>query len=70
MGSQTCHRDLDAWPCPGTHPLSGSQEEDCQCPCRAALSVLRFELVVIEVVHQVLGEFQNAHAHIHRAIEH
>ena len=36
----------------------------------AALSVLRFELVVIEVVHQVLGEIQNAHAHIHRAIRH
>ena len=35
----------------------------------AALSVLRFELVVIEVVQQVLGEIQNAHAHIHRAIE-
>ena len=34
----------------------------------AALSVRCFELVVIEVVHQVLGEFQNAHAHIHRAI--
>ena len=27
------------------------------------------ELVVIEVVHQVLGEIQNAHAHIHRVIE-
>ena len=35
----------------------------------AALSVLRFELVIIEVVHQVLGEIQNAHAHTHRAIE-
>ena len=35
----------------------------------AALSVLRFELVVIEVVHQVLEEIQNAHAHIHWAIE-
>ena len=35
----------------------------------ATLSVLRFELVIIEVVHQVLGEIQNAHAHIHRAIE-
>ena len=35
----------------------------------AVLSVLRFELVVIEVVHQVLGEIQNAHVHIHRAIE-
>ena len=35
----------------------------------AALSVLRFELVIIEVIHQVLGEIQNAHAHIHRAIE-
>ena len=35
----------------------------------AALSVLRFELVVIEVVHQVLGAIQNAHAHIHRSIE-
>ena len=34
-----------------------------------ALSVLRFELVVIEVVHQVLGEIQNAHAHTHRTIE-
>ena len=33
-----------------------------------ALSVLRFELLVIEVVHHVLGEIQNAHAHIHRAI--
>ena len=35
----------------------------------AALSVLLFELVVIEVVHQVLVEIQNVHAHIHRAIE-
>ena len=35
----------------------------------AALSVLRFELVIIEVVHQVLGEIQNANAHIHRATE-
>ena len=35
----------------------------------AALSVLRFELVIIEVVHQVLGEIQNVHAHIHWAIE-
>ena len=34
-----------------------------------ALSVLHFELVAIEVVHQVLGKIQNAHAHIHRAIE-
>ena len=34
-----------------------------------ALSVLRFELVVIEAVHQVFGEIQNAHVHIHRAIE-
>ena len=34
-----------------------------------ALSILRFELVVIEVVHRVLGEIRNAHAHIHRAIE-
>ena len=33
----------------------------------AALSVLHF--VVIKVVHQVLEEIQNAHAHIHRAIE-
>ena len=35
----------------------------------AALSILRFKLVIIEVVQQVLGEIQNAHAHIHRAIE-
>ena len=35
----------------------------------AALSVLRFELVIREVLHQVLGEIQNTHAHIHRAIE-
>ena len=35
----------------------------------AALSVLRFELVIIDIVHQVLGEILNAHAHIHRAIE-
>ena len=35
----------------------------------AAHTVLRFELVIIEVAHQVLGEIQNAHAHIHRAIE-
>ena len=35
----------------------------------AVLSVLRFELVVIEGVHQVVGEIQNAHSHIHRAIE-
>ena len=28
----------------------------------AALSVLRFELVIIEVVHQVLGEIKNARA--------
>ena len=32
----------------------------------AAPSVLRFELLVIKVVHQVLGEIHNAHAHIHR----
>ena len=35
----------------------------------ASLSVLRFELVIIEVVHQELGEIQNAHAHIRRAME-
>ena len=35
----------------------------------AAFSILHFELVVIEAVHQVLGEIQSAHAHIHRAIE-
>ena len=35
----------------------------------AALSVLRFELVVIEVVHQVLGEIQNTHIHIRQTIE-
>ena len=34
----------------------------------AALSILRFELIVMEVVHQVLEEIQNGHAHIHRAI--
>ena len=34
-----------------------------------ALSILRFELVVIEFVHHVLGEIQNAHAHIQRATE-
>ena len=34
-----------------------------------ALSVLRFLLIVIEVVHQLLRAIQNAHAHIHRAIE-
>ena len=34
-----------------------------------SVRVLRFELVIIEVVHQVLGKIQNAHAHIHRAIE-
>ena len=36
----------------------------------APIPVLRPELVVIEVVHQVLGEIQNAHSHEHRAIEH
>ena len=35
----------------------------------AALSVLRFELVIIEVLHQVPGEIQNAYAHLHRPIE-
>ena len=34
------------------------------------IPVLRPELVVIEVVHQVLGVIQNAHPHEHRAIEH
>ena len=29
----------------------------------AALSVLRFELVIIEVVHQVLGEIQSSCPH-------
>ena len=33
------------------------------------IPVLPLELVVIEVVHQVLGEIQNAHPHEHRAIE-
>ena len=36
----------------------------------AALSVLLFELVVKEVVHQVLRDIQNAHAQLHKAIEH
>ena len=36
----------------------------------AALSVLLFELVVKEVVHQVLRDIQNAHAQLHQAIEH
>ena len=36
----------------------------------ATIPVLRPELVVIEVIHQVLGEIQNAHPHEHRAIEH
>ena len=36
----------------------------------APIPVLGPELVVIEVVHQVLGEVQNAHPHEHRAIEH
>ena len=43
-GSQTCHTDLDVWPCPGAHPLSGSQEEGCQCPCREAGSSLHTAL--------------------------
>ena len=34
----------------------------------AALSVLRFELVVMEFVHLVLGEIQNAQSHIHRRL--
>ena len=33
------------------------------------IPVLPPELVVIEVVHQVLGEIQNAHPHEHQAIE-
>ena len=53
-------------PCPCTRPRSRSQGEGCQCPCRRAGS---FELFVKEVVHQVLGEIQNANAHIHRAID-
>ena len=36
----------------------------------ATIPVLSPELVVVEVVHQVLGEIQNAHPHEHRAIEH
>ena len=36
----------------------------------APIPVLRPELVVIEVVHQLLGEIQNAHPHEHRAVEH
>ena len=56
-GSQTCHRDLDAWPCPGTHPLDLKEKAvSVRVEELAALSVLCFELVVIEIVHQVLGE--------------
>ena len=70
-GSQTCRIGLGFEPCPCTHPRSESQGKGYQCPCRGAgaLSVLHFELVVIEVVHQMLGEVQNAHVHIYRAIE-
>ena len=71
-GSQTCRRGLVLG-----HVLVhilGFEVKEKAITVRveelAALSVLRFELVVIEVVHQVLGEIQNAHAHIHRAIEH
>ena len=67
--SQTCRRSLRSGSCPCTHPRSQSQGEVVSVRVEelAALSVLHFELVVI--VHQVLGEFQNANAHIHRAIE-
>ena len=70
-GSRMCHRGFGSGICPCTYPRYRSQGEGCQCQCRgaAALSVLRFELVLIEFVHQVLGEIQNAHAHIYRAIE-
>ena len=36
----------------------------------ATIPVLPPELVVIEVVHQVLGEIQNGHPHEHWAIDH
>ena len=35
----------------------------------ATIPVLPPELVVIEVIHQVLREIQNAHPHKHRMIE-
>ena len=66
-----CHRGFGSGPCPCTHPGCRSQGEGFSVRIEelAALSVLRFELIVIEVEHQVLREIQNAHAHIHRAIE-
>ena len=36
----------------------------------ATIPVLPPELVVVEVIHQMLGETQNAHPHEHRANEH
>ena len=66
-----CHRGFGSGPCLCTHPLDLKEKAvSVRVEELAALSVLRFELVVIEVVHQVLGEIQNVHAHIHRAVEH
>ena len=47
-----CHRWFGS-----TNPLSGSQGEGCVSVCvedLAALSVLRFELVIVKIVHQML----------------
>ena len=71
-GSQTCQRGLGSGPCLFTRSRLDLKEKAVSVRVQelAALSVLRFEPVVIEVVHQVLSGIQNAHAHIHRAIEH
>ena len=68
--SQTCRRRLGSGPCPSSVSISRRRlSVSGDVGELAALSILHFELVVIEVVHQVLGEIQNAHAHIHWAIE-
>ena len=70
-GSRMCHSGLVLGHVP-VHVLGlhlNKKAASVRVEELAALSILRFELVVIEVVHQVLGEIQNAHAHIHRAIE-
>ena len=55
------------------HVLRLDLEEQAVCvgvQQLAAVSIRPLELVVVEVLHEVLREAQDAHPHVHRAVEH
>ena len=69
VGNPRCRRALDVWPCLRRRPPFGSRGGDCRCRGADTGPRTVSGLVVIEVVHSVFRDIQNAHPYIHWAIE-